>query len=399
MESMVKPRELEDAQAAPPTAPAPEPEPLRLRMPLDVRGLSLSVLAVVAVIFALQFAQAVFVPLVLSVLISYALGPIVTLMAKWKIPRAIGAAGVLITIVGTSSVLVYNLRDEGAVVIEQFPAAAKKFRHVLREGLKEPGMVKAQKAAGELEKAAAEAVGPPRPASPGVTRVQVEEPALNLYNYLWWGSIGAVAMSGQVLMIVFLVYFMLASGDLYTRKLVKIARLSRSQKKITAEILDEINGKIERFLLVQLFTSALVAVATWLAFRWVGLEQAGVWGIAAGLLNIIPYFGPVIVAGGITVVGFLQFGTIAMAALLAGITLVITILEGYLLTPWLSGKAVAMNAVAVFVGLLFWGWIWGVWGLLLAVPIMMAVKVICDHIENLTAIGELLGEESSINRG
>jgi predicted PurR-regulated permease PerM len=397
MESTVKPSELEDAQEASPTAP--EPEPLRLRMPLDVRGLSLSVLAVVAVIFALQFAQAVFIPLALSVLISYALGPIVTLMVKWKIPRAIGAAGLLLAIVGTSSLLVYNLRDEGAAILEQLPAAAKKFRHLLREGLKEPEMVKAQKAANELEKAAAEAVGPPQPASPGVTRVQVEEPALNLHDYLWWGSMGAVAMSGQVLMILFLVYFMLASGDLFKRKLVKIAGPSLSEKKITVQILDEINEKIERFLLVQLFTSALVAAATWLAFRWVGLEQTGVWAIAAGLLNIIPYFGPVIVAGGITVVGFLQFGTIEMAALLAGITLVITSLEGYLLTPWLSGKAVTMNAVAVFVGLLFWGWIWGIWGLLLAVPIMMAVKVICDHIENLKAIGELLGEESSINRG
>jgi predicted PurR-regulated permease PerM len=140
------------------------------------------------------------------------------------------------------------------------------------------------------------------------------------------------------------------------------------------------------------FTSTIVAVATWLAFRAMGVQQAGVWGLLAGVFNSIPYFGPVLVTGGTAAVAFLQFGTIHMTLLVSGVSLVITSLEGFLLTPWLTSRAARMNAVAIFVGLLFWGWVWNMWGMLLAVPMLMILKAICDHVEDLTAFGELLGE-------
>jgi len=135
-----------------------------------------------------------------------------------------------------------------------------------------------------------------------------------------------------------------------------------------------------------------VAIGTWLAFRYLGLEQAAAWGVLAGVFNSIPYFGPVLVTGGTAVVGFLQFGSLEMAAVVAGASLLVTSLEGFLLTPWLTSRAARMNAVAVFVGLLFWGWVWNVWGMLLAVPMLMVVKTICDHVEDLKGVGELLGE-------
>jgi predicted PurR-regulated permease PerM len=136
----------------------------------------------------------------------------------------------------------------------------------------------------------------------------------------------------------------------------------------------------------------VVGVATWLAFLWIGLEHAAIWGIVSGVFNMIPYLGPVVVTGGTGLVGFLQFGTVSMALTVAGISLVITSLEGYLLTPWLTGRAGRMNAVMVFIGVLFWGWLWGVWGLLLGVPIIMMVKAICDRVEDFKPIGELLGK-------
>jgi predicted PurR-regulated permease PerM len=173
---------------------------------------------------------------------------------------------------------------------------------------------------------------------------------------------------------------------------VKIAGPSLTKKKITLQILDQIDRQIEAFLLVQVLTSTIVAVGTWIAFRWLGLEQAAVWGLAAGILNSIPYFGPVVVTGGTAVVALLQFGTIPMALLVGGVSLVITSLEGLLLTPYLTGRASRMNAVAVFVGLLFWGWVWNVWGLLLAVPMLMVIKAICDHVEDFKNVGELIGE-------
>jgi predicted PurR-regulated permease PerM len=200
------------------------------------------------------------------------------------------------------------------------------------------------------------------------------------------------AAVGQLVLILFLAYFLLASGDLYRRKLVKIVGPSLTKKRITLQILSEIDRQIEMFLIVEAFTSTVVALATWLAFRALGVEQAGMWGILTGVFNSIPYFGPVLVTGGTAVVAFMQFGNIHMAVIVSGVSLAITTIEGLLLTPWLTSRAARMNAVAIFVGLLFWGWVWNVWGMLLAVPMLMVLKAIGDHVEDFKALGELLGE-------
>ena len=191
------------------------------------------------------------------------------------------------------------------------------------------------------------------------------------------------AAATQIVLILFLAYFLLASGNLYRRKLVKIAGPSLEKKKVTLQILQEIDHQIERFLLVQLFTSTVVGVTTWLVFRWIGFEQAALWGLLAGVFNSIPYFGPVVVTAAVAVVAFLQFGTLQMVLVASGAAFVITSLEGMLLTPLLTSRAGRMNAVAVFVGLIFWGWVWEVWGMLLAVPMLMIVKAICDRVEDL----------------
>jgi predicted PurR-regulated permease PerM len=362
--------------------------------PVGIRSASLTVLAVVAAIFTLQQGQQFFIPLVLSVLASYALDPLVSWVAARGIPRAMAAALVLAVTVGGTAVGLYSLRDEAATIVQQLPDAARKLRDTLRRDRtqNQDGTVQqVQKAATELQRAATEAT-PPSPAPRGVMRVQIEEPPLRVGDYLWWGSTSLLAFAGQAVAVLFLVYFMLMSGDLFKRKLVRVSGPTLSKKKITVQIVDEITQQIERFLFVQAFTSLLVGIASWIAFRLLGLEQAGVWGIAAGLFNSIPYFGPVVVTGGIAVVAFMQFGTIAMAALVAGVALVITSLEGFLLTPWLTSRAASMNAVAIFIGLLFWSWLWGVWGTLLAVPILMVTKAVCDRFEDLQPVGELLGE-------
>jgi predicted PurR-regulated permease PerM len=371
-----------------------EPDPLMLRIPVDVFSFSLALLTVLAVIFVLQWAQAFFIPLMLGVMISYALSPPVNLMQKWRIPRAIGAAVLLLGIVGGIGSLGYLLRDDAAKLIETLPAAAQKIRMVtLKErGTSEGTMEKVQKTATQLEQAASE-TGAPAPAVPrGVTRVQIEKPKLNVKDYLWMGTKSAVGFAGQLTMVLFLAYFMLVSGDTFRRKLVKINGPTLSKKKITLQVLDEITDQIQRYFLVQIFTSILVGVVTWLAFLWIGLKYAAIWGIAAGVFNAVPYLGPVIVTGGAALVAFLQFGTIGMVLLVSGSSLVITSLEGYLLTPWLTARASRMNPVVVFVGVLFWGWLWGAWGLLLGVPIIMIIKAVCDRVENFKSIGELLGD-------
>ncbi|OGI57583.1 MAG: AI-2E family transporter [Candidatus Muproteobacteria bacterium RBG_19FT_COMBO_61_10] len=365
-----------------------------LRMPVDVYSLSLAVLAILAVVFALHWARAVFIPLMLGVMISYALSAPVDLMQKWRIPRAMGAALLLLTIVGGTGYAVYSLSDDAGNLIESLPEAAQKLRlaQAKERGAPAGTMEKVQNAATQIEQAASES-GAAAPAAPrGVTRVQVEKPRLNVTDYLWMGTKGAIGFAGQLGMVLFLAYFMLVSGDTFRRKMVRITGPTLSKKKITLRVLDEITAQIQRYLLVQIFTSILVGVVTWLAFLWIGLEHAAIWGIAAAVFNTIPYLGPVIVTGGTSLVAFLQFGTIGMALTVGGISLVITSLEGYLLTPWLTGRASRMSPLVVFVGVLFWGWLWGVWGLLLGVPIIMIIKAVCDRVEDLQPVGELLGD-------
>lgn len=373
---------------------SPKSALMALSMPINVRSFSLVLLAVLAVIFMLHWAMAIVIPLMLGVMISYALAPVVNRMHKLRIPRAIGAAVLLLGIVGVTGSLVYSLSDDASKMIETLPAAAHKLHLASRNdrGAPKNTMENMQKTATQLEQVARD-TGSMAPDAPrGVTRVQIEKPQLNVKDYLWMGTKGAVVFAGQLTMVLFLAYFMLASGDTFRRKLVKIAGPTFSKKKITLRVLDQMAEQIQRYLLVQIFTSILVGVATWLAFLWIGLEHAAIWGIAAGAFKTIPYLGPVIVAGGTALVAFLQFGTIDMVLLVSGSSLVITSIEGYLLTPWLTGRASRMSPVVVFVSVLFWGWLWGLWGLLLGVPIVMVIKAVCDHVEDLKPIGELLGD-------
>ncbi len=367
------------------------PEP---RIPTEVHSVPLILLTVFAVVFILDWAQTVFIPLILGVIISYALSPLVNQLHKWHMPRAIGAALLLLMIVGGIGSLAYSLEDDASSMIETLPEAAQKFRHTVRRewGMSRGAIENVQKAADQLEHAANETAAASPPAPRGVTRVQIESPKFNMRDYLWNGTRGALSFISLAVMVLFLAYFLMVSGDTFRRKLVKLSGPTLSKKKITVQMLNEINVQIQRYLLVQVLTSVLVGITSWLAFLWIGLEHAAVWGIAAGVLNLVPYLGAIIIIGGTALVGFLQFGTIAMALTVAGISLLIHTLEGNLLTPWLTGRASRMNAVIVFAGVLFWGWLWGAWGLLLGMPIMMAIKSVCDRVEEFRPVGEFMGD-------
>jgi predicted PurR-regulated permease PerM len=364
--------------------PGPK-EPRGLDTSLDARTVSLVVIAVGVTIFLLQQMQALFAPMAFGVLLFYALDPLVDLMERIKIPRWIAAAlalGLTIAAIGAGA---YALQDEAMTVINQLPAGARRLASIVERKPREaPGPIeKVQQAANELAQT-------DKP-QPGVVRVQLEEP-FSAKNYLWSGSMNALSAANQLIMILLLTYFILLSDKMFRRKFIELAGPTLAKRKVTVEIIDSISAQIGRFLLVQIFTSAVVGVVTWAALRAMGVQQAALWGLVAGVFNSIPYYGPLIVSGTLAAIAFLQFGTIAMTLAVAGVALLITSLEGWILTPTLVGKVAEMNRVAVFVGLLFWSWVWGIWGMLLAVPLMMTMKVVCDHVEDLQPIGRFLGD-------
>jgi predicted PurR-regulated permease PerM len=360
----------------------------------DIKAIALTVLAVIAVILVLQYAKPVLIPIVIGVLISYVLGPLVDWLATRGISRWIGAALVLVLLCGALGYSTYKLAPQILSIVEDMPIATRRLLErtkLPRNPADEGAIEKMQRAASEIDKATA-AAAEPAPTQRGVTRVQVIEPPFSASEYLRAGGKNVLGFLGQFSMVLFLVFFLLVTGDLFKRKLVKIAGPTLTKKKITVQIMDEINQQIAGFLRVQVLTSVLVGVLTGVALWGFGVRQYIIWGIFAGIFNSVPYLGPMIVAGAIGVVSFMQFDDLIKTGYICVITFAITALEGWLLTPALMSRASQMNPVAIFVGLLFWSWVWGVWGTILAVPMMMMVKAISDRVEDLQPVGELLGE-------
>lgn len=386
------------ATAAPATAPdqtgvTPD-APVTPLEPLNLRSASLLVIAVLLGLAALHLASAVFVPLVMGVLFSYALTPLVDRMVRLHIPRALAAAILLLGLIGATGSIAYSLSDDAVEFIETLPGVVQKLRRSLDEQRAQgPAgtMEKVQAAASEIERAASETSGDPEP-DRDVAKVQIEKPKLNVKDYLWPGALGVAAAAANITIVFIIAFLLLAAGDRFRRKMAKLAGPTLSKKKLTLHALDEIDRQIQRYMLVQLFTSTLVGVATWLAFLWIGVENAAVWGVLTFLLNFIPYLGSIIATGAAMLVGYAQFGSLEMGLLIGGVEMVINLVEGYVITPLLTSRAIRMNPVAVFAGVLTWGWLWGIWGLFLGVPILVVIKVVCDRVEDFKVVGELLGE-------
>ena len=392
---MTQPNTLPPDAGSPETVLSAAPDRERrvvLHMPVDVRSFSLGLLALLASIYTLHWAGAVFIPILVGIMSSYALSPVVDWFHSRRVPRALSAAVLLMGILGGVAALAYSLSDDASKLVEQLPAATEKLRSALHTlpGAPRNTLTTVQQAASHLEQAAEEA-GRAVPTGPGVQRVQIVKPRFDIRDYLWNGSLGIVGMLGQLGTVSLITFFLMTSGDSFRRKLVKLTGPTLSRKKITLQALNQINDQIQRYMLLQLFTSALVGAVTWLYFLAMGLDHAAVWGVAAGVLNLVPYLGSVVVAAGSAMVAFLQFGSLQTVLLVGGGSLVIHAIIGFLLTPWLTSRANQMNPVAVFVGMLAWGWLWGLWGLLLGVPILVVVKAVCDRIDDLKPVGEFLG--------
>jgi predicted PurR-regulated permease PerM len=371
-----------------PPAPLQEPRPA-----VDARGVALAVLAALASVLALFWARAFVIPLLLGIVISYTLYPLVAWLEAIWIPRAVATFIVMAGVIGSLAFGMYALRGQMQTIVEQAPQAATKLSAGLtRMRVSQFGdMQKMQDAATAVEKAATQGPTLPRQTA---THVIVDRPTFRLGTFLWEGSISTLGALSQAAMVVFLVFFLLLGGNRFKRSVVRLTGPSLSRKKITVHILDDINRSIQKYMLMLLTTNLLIALLTWAVFRWIGLENAGAWAAGAGLLHIVPYLGPGILAAGSGMAAFIQFNSPAMALLVAGASLTIAIIIGIFATTWMTGRIANMNSAAVFVSLMFWGWLWGVWGLLLSVPLIVIVKIVSQHVEQLHPIAELLDDSA-----
>jgi len=384
---------LAPTAASPGVAPEASTATPTIRIPVNVRSLTLSILAAIAVLAALEAAQTFFVSLLLGILLAYALNPLVAWLQRSRLPRAAATIVVMLSVASALGIGVYALRGQAQAIVEQLPEAARTFATALERLSADSGgtLQTMQDAAAVVDKAAAKASGE-APVKPSATHVVVDAPGFKLGNLLLVGSMGAVGFLGQAVMVLFLAFFLLLGGDTFKRKLVRLTGPTLSNKKITVQILDDINDSIQKYLFMLLVTNALLAVLVWIAFRWIGLENAGAWAVASGLLHVVPYLGPGISAAATGMAAFMQFESFPMAFLVSGTSLAAATIVGTFVTTWMTGRIANMNSAAVFISLLFWGWLWGVWGMLLGIPIVVIFKVVAEHVEELKPVAELLGE-------
>lgn len=362
---------------------------------LPAGALAVGLLATIALVAALYLARGFFVPLLIGILASYTLHPLVDSLQAWRVPRSIGAALVLAVVIGSFSWIAWSLGDDARVVIEKLPNAARQLRKDLRSARAgtPTALQNMQDAAQEIQGAATDAGAPAgkrAPMPPRSAPVTAPEPTW-LRDYTLAQSALLMTVAAQAPIVVLLTYFLLASGAHFRRKLVQLVGPSLARKKDAVRILDEIDTQVQRYLLATLASNALLGVVTWAAFLALGLDQAGVWGVAAGVLHFIPYLGPAVIALGSGVAAFLQFGTLLSALAVAGASLVVAGIIGFVFMTWLQSRFASVNAAVLFIALLFFGWLWGLWGLLLGAPLVAIAKTILDRIESLKPAGQLLG--------
>jgi predicted PurR-regulated permease PerM len=382
------------------TADASQPEAQPARSLRDLLAaiaqttVSLRLVPVLLVIALLWWAQAVLIPVVMSILVSNALEPAVARLEKWGVSRVIGVPFLLIVLAAGCTAAIYPLRGQAITFANRLPDATRKITRAIRQQASDAlnPVAKVREAATEIERATA--TGPTR--RPGdAAPVRIEEPPFRADDWLLQGSHGALELAIQLFAIACLVYYLLIAGDSFKRKFVRIVGPSLSSKKMTVQILAEIDRQIARFLWARVMISIVVGAAMWLSLHALGVEQPGVWAVLSAFLFTIPVVGHVVVTLAVAVAGFVQFNSLTMAGTVGGVTGLIAALEGNWLTPWLMSRVGDMNAVAVFVCLLFWGWLWGIWGLLLAVPITAAVKVVCERVDALNPVAEILKSDGA----
>ena len=331
-------------------------------------------------LYTLYFARPFLLPIVLATILNFLLSPVVRALARLHVPQPVGAALVILAFLGIVAVGIQRLSGPAAEWIDRAPEGVERIERQVR-GLRRP-VEQVQEAAEKVEQEVERLKGN------GGARTQ----EVRVQGGTWTGALlsRTQAFLGGAVVMLILLYFLLASGDLFLRKLVRV--LPRLQDKRRAvEIARQTELHISTYLstvtLINIGLGVVVALAMWA----MGLPNPTLWGVLAGLMNYVPYLGPLVTLSVITIVSILTFDDLARALVPAAVYFVINFIEGSFVTPMVMGRRLTLNPVIVFLGIVFWGWLWGIPGALLAVPLLAMFKILCDNLEPLSPIGEFLG--------
>lgn len=371
-----------DSAEPPPGDSAPEPEPAATATPAATprpkAPLPLYVLAVLAVGYTLWAAQELILPILLAAFFALVGNPILRLLQKLYLPRVIGAVAVIVGGLAISGVLALQLVEPASEWVRQVPREMKQLAPKLREMTKP--MQEANRAAQNIARAAGgESTSKP---------VQVIKTELNDPYRALTSTPKYIA---QVLAVVLLTFFFMVYGESLQRNAIALLP-GPQQKRLTIDILHSIEREISRYVLtITLINSGLgLALAGALYALGVPLQESLLWGTMAAILNFAPFVGPLIGMLIMLMTGLVAFDELLPSLLPAGVYLLLHAIESQAVTPIVLGRSMRLSPLVLILALMFFGWLWGIIGLLLAVPMLVCVKLVLARIEGLGGWSKLL---------
>jgi len=368
------------AAAEDPRTPTPDIEKLdeAITETPGARALATTGLFLLAAFYTLYFARQFFLPLVFAILLDFLLSPVIRLLERARIRPAIGAAVVILALIGSLTLGVMQLAEPARGWIDRAPASLAKIGSKLRT-IRQP-VEQVTKTAEQVEQATS-----PTPNERNEV-VVVRGPSLS-QRVLGVTTSFLIALVETII----LLYFLLAAGDLFLQKLIKVLPNLRDKKK-AVHIARETEASVSTYLLtislVNIGLGVIVGGAMW-ALR---MPNPLLWGVLAGLLEFVPYLGAAVMLAVLTLASLATFDEVGRALLVPATYLVINFIQANFVYPMVLGNRLTLNPVAIFVGLLFWFMLWGIPGAFVAVPLIATFKIFCDHIETLAPVGEFLGK-------
>lgn len=344
---------------------------------------ALPALLLLAVLTVLSLARDLILPIVAALILSLVFLPLVRTMKKIFIPIPLGAGLIVLGLMAGFAGAAYNLSEPAGEWLDKAPQSLKKIDRKLR---KVAGSVQDVASATEKVQDLTEKLASGDSNKEKPREVVVQEPTLTGVVLYSARDFSLAAISTLVLL-----YFLLASGDMFLRKTIAVTpRLS--DKKRAVDIAQQVEMAVSRYLFTVAIINVGLGTAVALAMYLMGVPNPVLWGVMVGSLNFIPYIGDIISFSVLTVVGLLTFDPLWQALMVPGVFYLLTAMEGYLITPLIVSRRLSLNPVVIILSVLFWGWMWGVPGALLAVPILVVLKTVCDRVESLQVFGEYLGE-------